>query len=155
MMMREILQWSSIDQEKKDIGSWSMIKHWRISSFSEEFFRLLISMNRRRHPMLVNDQTLGNVLILTEIPQWCDLHENEKSIARCSVMKHWQMFSSWEKFFDDLIPMAGERTSDASQWSNIAHGVHPKRNSSLISPRWRRKGHRIMANHQTLRTAGY
>ena len=47
-IVREILQWSHLDEEKKYIGRWSIIKHSRICSLWQKFFNDLISIKRKR-----------------------------------------------------------------------------------------------------------
>ena len=47
MMMGARLQWSHLVEEKKDIGCWSMIKHWRMWWCWEKLFNDLISMKRK------------------------------------------------------------------------------------------------------------
>ena len=48
MMLREIVQLSHLDEEKKGIRCSSMIKHWRMWWWSEKLFNDLISMKRKR-----------------------------------------------------------------------------------------------------------
>ena len=48
MMLREIVQWSDLNEAKKDIRCWLIIKHWRMWSCSGKLFNDLISMKRKK-----------------------------------------------------------------------------------------------------------
>ena len=102
------------------------------------------------HRMLRNHQTLTNLIIFREIVQWSHLDEEKKDIGCWSIIKHWRISLFWEKFFNDLISMKRKRTSDVAKSSNIDESHHRKRNCSMISSRWREKGHRILVNDETL-----
>ena len=59
MMMRELFQWSDLDEEKKDIGCWSMIKHWRMWWWWEKLFNDFISMKRKQTSDVGQCSTIG------------------------------------------------------------------------------------------------
>ena len=180
-IVREILQWSTLDDEKNGIGCCWILKHWRMCSSCEKFFNDLISMTRQMtsdirqssnigecdddgsktsiissrwrekgHRMSVNDETMANMMMLRDILQWSHLNEEKEDGVCCSILKHWRMCSSCEKFFNDLISMTRKRTSDIGQSSKIGECDDDGCKTSMISSRWKEKEHRMLVNDQTL-----
>ena len=131
-----------------DVGQWSNIGE--CLHLQRNCSMISSRWREKGHRMLVNDQTLANVFIVREIVQWSHLDEEKKDIGCWSMIKHWRMSSFSEKLFNDLISMKRKRTSDVGQWSNIGECYDDKRNCSMISSRWREKGHRLLANDHTL-----
>ena len=70
-IFREIVQRSYLDYERKGIGCWSMIKHWRMCSSSEILFNNLISMKRKR---------------TSDVGQWSSIGECVHLCRICSII---------------------------------------------------------------------
>ena len=150
ILLREIVQWSDLDEEKKDIGCCQIIKHWRISSLWEKLFNDLISMKRKR---------------TSDVAKSSNIDESHPAKRNCSMIwsrwreKGHRMLPNHQtlpnlmilrEIVHDLISMKRKRTSDVAKSSNIDESHHLERNCSMISFRWREKGHLMLPNHQTL-----
>ena len=105
---------------------------------------------QKGHQMLVNDQTLANMMMLREIVQWSNIDEEKKNIGCWSIIKYCRMRWCCEKLFNDLISMKRKRTSDIGQSSNIGECDDAERNCLMIWSWWRRKRHQMLVNHQAL-----
>ena len=130
-----------------DVAQW-----WKITEGSNGVRNSsMISSSRggEVHRMLVNHQTFGNVLMVKKF--FNHLLKREKNdIESCWMIKDSRMCSSSEIFSNDLISIETEKSADVGQWPNIGESHLVKRNCSMISSRWRAKGHHMLVNHHTL-----
>ena len=104
MMIREIVQWSHLDEEKKDIGCCQIIKHWRISSSSEKLFNDLISMKKKR---------------TSDVAKSSNIDESHPGKRNCSMI-----WSRWREKGHRMLPNYQTLTNliivrEIVQWSHL------------------------------------
>ena len=135
-------------KDTSDLGQW-----WSIGECDDDDRSFLLISCRWREKgywMLVYHQTLANVMMVSVIFQWSHLDEEKKDIGCWWMIKDCGICASGEKLFNNLISMKRKKTSDVGEWSNVGECVHGGRNSSMISSRWREKGHRMFVNGERL-----